>query len=261
MASRTNWITLVLAAVLLAACAPMPEKPAPQVTESMLREKAQQNFALGLREYEAGSYDDALKNLSTALDHGLLSKSEQSKARKYLAFIHCASNREAQCREEFRKAMEIDPGFDLTQAEAGHPIWGPIYRNVRSQLVAATTPPEKPRTGLSKGEQMLADGLAKYDAGDFDAALKLLQAARIEGVAAKGDQIKALKFSAFCLCLSGKYPACRAEFLKIFEIDATFDLTPAEAGHPSWTKTYAAAKQHAKEAREKAAKDAAAKKN
>jgi hypothetical protein len=108
---------------------------------------------------------------------------------------------------------------------------------------------------------MLADGLAKYDAGDFDAALKLLQAARIEGVAAKGDQIKALKFSAFCLCLTNKFPACRGEFLKIFEIDANFDLTPAEAGHPSWTKTYAAAKQRAKEVREQAAKDAAAKKN
>ena len=45
-----------------------------------------------------------------------------------------------------------------------------------------------------------------------------------------------------------------------------FDLTPAEAGHPSWTKTFAAAKAQArkmqaekaqKEAKEKAAKDKA----
>ena len=37
----------------------------------------------------------ALKNLSGSLDHGLLTKPEQSTARKYLAFIHCVSNREA----------------------------------------------------------------------------------------------------------------------------------------------------------------------
>ena len=46
-----------------------------------------------------------------------------------------------------------------------------------------------------------------------------------------------------------------------------FDLTPAEAGHPSWTKTFAAAKVQAKkqlaekaarDAKEKAAKDKAA---
>ena len=47
---------------------------------------------------------------------------------------------------------------------------------------------------------------------------------------------------------------------------ADFDLTPAEAGHPSWTRTFAGAKaqakkaqqdQAAKEAREKAARDKA----
>ena len=45
--------------------------------------------------------------------------------------------------------------------------------------------------------------------------------------------------------------------MKIYDVDPDFDLTPAEAGHPSWTKTFAAAKAQAKKViAEKAAKDA-----
>lgn len=250
----------------LAACAPVPDKapaepPVPQVTEAQLREKARENLALGLRQYESGGYDDALKSLTAALDHGVLSREDQSVARKHLAFIYCVSSREEQCRAEFRKAMEINGKFELTQAEAGHPIWGPVYRNVRAQMTAPAIEPVSKKV-LTKSEQMLADGIAKYDAGEFDAALKLFHSALKEGLATKEDQLKATKHAAFSLCLTEKYTACRNEFMKLFEIDPAFDLTPAEAGHPSWTRTYAGAKQRAKDAaaaKEKAAQAAAAK--
>ena len=88
-------------------------------------------------------------------------------------------------------------------------------------------------------------------------ALKLLDAAKKEESLSKADRIKALKHMAFSLCLTGKTIPCRNEFQKIFEMDAQFELTPAEAGHPSWAKTYATAKQRAKDARDKATKDAA----
>lgn len=257
-------IRLALLTALLSACAPLQEVPrplAPQITDAQLRGKAWLNFASGLRQYEAGSYDDALKSLTTALDHGLLPRTEQATTRKYLAFIHCVSSRDQQCREEFRKAMEINPKFELTTAEAGHPVWGPIYSNVRAQMIASTTPPEPPpKAALAKAEQMLFDGLAKYDAGDFDAALALLQSAYKEGLVAKADQIKALKHTAFCLCLINRPTPCRDEFQKIFEVDADFELAPAEAGHPSWHRIYTSARQRAMEAREKAAQDASKKK-
>ena len=68
------------------------------------------------------------------------------------------------------------------------------------------------------------------------------------------DQVRALKHAAFCLCLLNRYPACRAEFIRIYDIDPDFDLTPAEAGHPSWTKTFAGAKAQAKRAQADKAK-------
>ena len=44
----------------------------------------------------------------------------------------------------------------------------------------------------------------------------------------------------------------------IYDVDPEFDLTPAEAGHPSWTRTFAGAKAQAKKAiADKTAKDKA----
>jgi len=196
-----------------------------------------------------------VKSFTAALDHGVLTRPEQGNARKHLAFIHCASGREAQCRDEFRKALEIDPDFDLTTAEAGHPIWGPVYRDVRAQLSApAAAAKPAPRSGA---EGVLDDGLAKYAAGDFDGAHKQFVAALKRGLAAKEDQISALKHSAFSLCLLGKRISCRTEFGKIFAIDPNFDLAPAEAGHPSWSKAFAEAKKRAQKPAKSAAKPAA----
>jgi tetratricopeptide (TPR) repeat protein len=253
-------------ALLAAACAEMPKlggtneaaKPAaPQITESMLRDRAQQQLADGARQYDAGEYDAAVKSLNASLEHGLLSKQDQARARKLLAFSHCVSGREVQCRDEFRRAFEIYPDFALTPAEDGHPIWGPIYRNMRTQLVAEREAAAGRRTmsllPVSKAEQMLADGLVKYDAGDYPAAHTLLVSAVKEGLK-KEDQVRAMKFTAFALCLENKIRECRGEFIKIYDVDPAFDLTPAEAGHPSWTRTFASAKAQA----HKAKKDKAA---
>jgi tetratricopeptide (TPR) repeat protein len=240
--------------------APKQAPAAPQITEAMLRERAREQLALGIKQYEAGDFDSAMKNLQGALDHGLLPKQEQSVARKTLAFIHCVSNRETQCRDEFRRAFEINTDFALTPAEDGHPIWGPVYRTVRTQLIAEREAASRKPTSfmpLGKAEQMLADGIVKYDGGDYTAAHKLFEDSLREGLKDKGDQIRALKHAAFSTCLLGNYSKCRGEFIRIYDVDPNFDLSPAEAGHPSWTKTFAAAKAQAKkQLADKAAKDA-----
>ena len=265
-------VAAVAVVLLGAACQQLPEtKPAsaaPQITESMLRERAREQLAQGIKQYESGDFENAQKSFTGSLEHGMLPKAEQSNARKYLAFIHCAANREAQCRDEFRKAFEINPDFALTPAEDGHPIWGPVYRNVRTQLITereAAAAASRPFIPLAKAEQELADGMVKYDGGDYEGAHKLYEAALKDGLKAKADQVKAMKFSAFALCLQNRITLCRAEFHKIFELDPDFDLAPAEAGHPSWTRTFASVKaqakkeqaaKEAKEAKEKAAKEA-----
>ena len=253
-------ILAVLGSAAIAACAPQqsadPAAPrVPQISESQLREKARESLAHGVEQYNAGKFADASRSLTAALDHGQLTRPEQGSARKYLAFIYCTSGREPQCRDEFRKALEIDPGFELSAAEAGHPIWGPVYRDVRVRLsaTAATAAPAKP-AARSGAEGLLDQGLARYAEGRFDAAAKLFAAALKQGLGAKADQVGALKHSAFSLCLLNRKTACRNEFAKIFKLEPAFDLAPAEAGHPSWSKVFADAKRRAQSERKPAAK-------
>ena len=80
---------------------------------------------------EAGEYTESAKNLQGAISLGLPER-ERADAHKYLAFIHCAENRERQCRDEFRKALTVDPALELAPAEAGHPVWGPIFRSLKA---------------------------------------------------------------------------------------------------------------------------------
>lgn len=87
-------------------------------------------FSVGLKQYEAGEYTESAKNLQGALTLGLPDK-QRADAHKHLAFIHCASNRERQCRDEFRKALAVDPALELKPAEAGHPVWGPIFQSLK----------------------------------------------------------------------------------------------------------------------------------
>jgi Tfp pilus assembly protein PilF len=132
----TRVLTLVAAAALLAACesAPMKEfttdaKTAwSQITGSS---KGQAALSTGLKQYDDGEYAPAAKSLQSALDQGLTDK-EKVNAHKHLAFIHCSQGRNGACREEFRKALAIDPKMELAPAEAGHPAWGPIFRSLKA---------------------------------------------------------------------------------------------------------------------------------
>lgn len=109
-------------------------KPAaqPPTVLSSQSEKAEQALSGGIASYENGSYSLAARQLQSALTLGLESPSRQAAAHKYLAFIHCVGGRKNSCRDEFRKAIEADPDFVLTPAEAGHPTWGPVFRKLKT---------------------------------------------------------------------------------------------------------------------------------
>ena len=86
----------------------------------------------GIRNYEEGNYRTSARRLQYALEEGL-TRPDRVKAHKYLAFIACVSGQQLTCREEFSIALELDPSFELDAAEAGHPIWGPVYKNVKAK--------------------------------------------------------------------------------------------------------------------------------
>src|SRR5262245_49779960 len=93
--------------------------------------KGEDDLEFGVKAYEDGELVYSAKLLQASLDNGLRFNSDRVRAHKYLAFIHCASSRVPQCRDEFKKALDLDPSFDLRENEAGHPTWGPVFRSVK----------------------------------------------------------------------------------------------------------------------------------
>jgi len=130
----TRWLVLATLVLLTAGCSSLFSRDT-GIDKLSLR-KAEQALNTGIQQYEDGELKAAQKNLQDALSLGLTFDSDKVAAHKYLAFIYCSSNQERQCRDEFRRAFDVDPGFKLERTEIGHPVWGPVYTGVRAELLS-----------------------------------------------------------------------------------------------------------------------------
>lgn len=119
----------LLASAGLAGCA-APVPPAPVGLMDVAERPAEGELLAGLRAYDDAQYPLAEGRLGVALKLGLASAKDRAAAHKLLAFIYCTSERIAPCEAAFRAARGADPGFALTRSEAGHPVWGPVYKRV-----------------------------------------------------------------------------------------------------------------------------------
>jgi hypothetical protein len=134
--ARTRVLLACAAAALVAACATTPPSPPPQPTVSIARlyeQPAERAFLNAMRLYEEGQHERAETLFRRALSDGLGDRHDVAMANKHLAFIACAYNRPIDCETAFRAAFAADPGFRLTDAEVGHPIWGPVYKRVAAE--------------------------------------------------------------------------------------------------------------------------------
>jgi|JI6StandDraft_1071083.scaffolds.fasta_scaffold07440_4 hypothetical protein len=87
---------------------------------------------------------------------------------------------------------------------------------------------------VDKARQELNNGIASYENGAYKTAARQLQSALALGLADGASQARAHKYLAFMHCVGGRQRQCREEFGKAFAADPSFDLSPAEAGHPTW---------------------------
>ena len=138
----------IVFAVLLGGCAGMPwgdsnRAPVPAVSTDAASpvdvpprelgsdgDGAKRRLAEGIGRYEAGDYVGAIRALNAAeIVHA--APSTRIQAEKYLAFSYCLTERRTLCREAFDRALALDSAFRLQPAEAGHPLWGPVYAQAR----------------------------------------------------------------------------------------------------------------------------------
>lgn len=121
-----------------AAEAPRPVEP----VKTQAQRKAEAELARGLAAYDDADYKTAGQALQQALDQGLASRADQAKAYKHLAFIACAGNQVDVCKAHFRKALAANPRLILSKSEAGHPVWGPAFKEVKAERMHKTNKAE-----------------------------------------------------------------------------------------------------------------------
>jgi len=133
-------VAVVVAGAAAGGCALMepprepPQAPPPSISIARLYEQpAERSFINGMRFYEDGQYERAEVMFKRALADGLRDRNDMAAANKHLAFIACAYSRPSECESSFRAAFTADPSFRLTDAEVGHPLWGPVYKRVAAE--------------------------------------------------------------------------------------------------------------------------------
>jgi curli biogenesis system outer membrane secretion channel CsgG len=118
----------------------------------------------------------------------------------------------------------------------------PVDAGARALPAPAPAAAAVPAQAPSADQAALRDGIALYNNGDYNAAIKRLGATDITG-GAKAIQLAALKYTAFSYCVTSRQNLCRQQFDKAFKLDPAFDLAPGEHGHPLWGPAFARAKK------------------
>ena len=113
---RARFLPIAIAAALVACSTVSPEQRTAQATVDRARAA-----------YDAGDYQRTIALLSHSHEIGDADRDTQVSAHKLMAFSYCVTNRIASCRAEFSKILDIDPHFELSPAEKGHPVWGPAF--------------------------------------------------------------------------------------------------------------------------------------
>ena len=120
-------LALALAAVLMTGCV----QPSPPVgLLDVSARPAERALLAGLKAYDDAQYEPADRLFREALAIGLVSPRDRAEAHKRLAFIQCAAGRLGDCETEFKLARAADRTFALDKSEAGHPVWGPVYKKL-----------------------------------------------------------------------------------------------------------------------------------
>ena len=118
-------------ATLLVACDTVPQQQSTVGLTDLTERPAERALMGAMRAYDDADYPAVERQANEAMKLGLRSTRDVATAHKLRAFVYCTSNRLAACEAEFRAARGADPAFVLSKAEAGHPVWGPVYLKSR----------------------------------------------------------------------------------------------------------------------------------
>jgi tetratricopeptide (TPR) repeat protein len=112
---------------------PPPVETPEQIAAKAARAAAQTEFDGIMALYSDGDYRGEIKRFTTAEETLKPYKELELDGLKFTAFSYCLLGKQLQCRQQFEKAIKIDPSFDLKEGEKGHPLWGPVFKRVKKK--------------------------------------------------------------------------------------------------------------------------------
>ena len=113
--------------------------PEPQI-------KPDQLLAEGIELYDKGDFKGAIRKLVVTRDSATSTPGVRQSSLKYLAFSYCVSGQKPLCKAQFANLLTITPDFQLGRGEAAHPLWGPVFKQAKTEstvAVLATTKTKK----------------------------------------------------------------------------------------------------------------------
>jgi hypothetical protein len=110
----------------------LPIVPVPEVAKVTADQLLQEGTVL----YEKGDFRGAIRKLVTARDTADDGSIVKKQSLRQLAFSYCVSNQRVLCRQQFASLLAIEPSFQLTRGEAGHPLWGPAFQEAKAAMSA-----------------------------------------------------------------------------------------------------------------------------
>lgn len=150
---RLNAAATIAAAIMLVGCdsfsrakpttpsaaTPSTATHAAVVLKAPISEPAAPPAALGegILLYDQGNYNGAIKRLANAPEIWSADISAQTEALKYMAFSYCVTSKKQLCKQQFEKALKLNPSFDLMPGEKGHPLWGPVFNRAKKAITVA----------------------------------------------------------------------------------------------------------------------------
>ena len=84
--------------------------------------------------YSAGRYGEVIRGVATSDALATSTKAVRIEAYKLQAFSYCVSKYPRLCEDSFARILALDPAFELAPNEAGHPVWGPVFRHAQAQV-------------------------------------------------------------------------------------------------------------------------------
>ncbi|ALM85391.1 TssQ family T6SS-associated lipoprotein [Bordetella sp. N] len=82
----------------------------------------------------------------------------------------------------------------------------------------------------------------QYQAGHYGEVIRGVATSADLAGAPTAIQVEAIKLQAFSYCVSNYRKLCEDGFLRILQMDPTFELAPNEQGHPQWGPVFRSAK-------------------